>query len=163
MSEIVTCECAARVRLPAETGDRQFRCPVCKAGIALTVGAGVLESTPLSADHGGATCPICQSRIAPAEAAVAPSRGRILSERDEKEALVRRLLQEDAVRDRLARLGVEKDEIEKRLDRMTEEELDNLAEKLDTVAVGRSAAGVAVAILVIVALVLLIVWLVERV
>ncbi len=100
---------------------------------------------------------------APAEAAVAPSRGRILSERDEKEALVRRLLQEDAVRERLARLGVEKEEIEKRLDRMTEEELEDLAEKLDTVAVGRSAAGVAVAILVIVALVLLIVWLVERV
>jgi len=31
MSEIITCECGAKVRLPAERSDRAFRCPKCKS------------------------------------------------------------------------------------------------------------------------------------
>src|SRR5258708_24567426 len=40
---ITTCECGAKVRLPEASESRAFRCPVCKAGIALSVDARVLS------------------------------------------------------------------------------------------------------------------------
>ncbi len=61
---IATCGCGAKVRLPAQTQNRAFRCPVCKAGIALTVDARVLSSSQLRPGDPGATCPLCQSPIA---------------------------------------------------------------------------------------------------
>jgi hypothetical protein len=64
MPNIVTCPCGANVRLPEGQADRKFRCPICKNGIALTVGATVLSSSRLGAGDAGATCPICQSSIA---------------------------------------------------------------------------------------------------
>jgi len=70
VSRIVTCECGAKVRLPEKTRERSFRCPKCKAGIALTVDARVLESRRLGPGDAGATCPICQSAIAEGEAVV---------------------------------------------------------------------------------------------
>jgi hypothetical protein len=100
---------------------------------------------------------------APARAAVAPSRGRLLTERDHRVERVRRLLYQERVRERLESLGMDRDEIDSRLDEMDDVELDLLADRLDSLAVGRSAVGVVVAVLVIVALVLLIVWLVDRV
>ncbi len=63
MSTISTCHCGAKVRLPEDSGNRVFRCPVCKAGIALTVDARVLFSTRLEPGAPGATCPLCQSTI----------------------------------------------------------------------------------------------------
>jgi len=63
MSTIATCGCGARVRLPNESQNRAFRCPVCKAGIALTVDARVLSSSQARAGDPGATCPLCQSAI----------------------------------------------------------------------------------------------------
>ena len=64
MPRIVTCQCGADVRLPEDEANRKFRCPICKNGIALTVGATVLSSSRLGAGDTGATCPICQSSIA---------------------------------------------------------------------------------------------------
>lgn len=69
MSEITTCECGARVRLPAEAANRSFRCPVCKSGIALSIDALVLSSKRLQAGE-SATCPLCQSPIGGNEPAV---------------------------------------------------------------------------------------------
>ena len=62
-STILTCGCGAKVRLPAQTQNRAFRCPVCKAGIALSIDARVLTAAPLRAADSGATCPLCQSAI----------------------------------------------------------------------------------------------------
>jgi hypothetical protein len=64
MENIITCQCGANVRLPDGDVNRKFRCPICKNGIALTVGATVLSSCRLGAGDAGATCPICQSSIA---------------------------------------------------------------------------------------------------
>lgn len=63
MSDITTCQCGAKVRLPADAGHRAFRCPVCKAGIALTVDTRVLSSVSLGAGE-AAVCPLCQTPIA---------------------------------------------------------------------------------------------------
>jgi Prokaryotic RING finger family 1 len=70
MSNIVTCPCGAKVRLPEQTANRAFRCPQCKNGIALTLDAQVLASMPLRPGDAGASCPICQSPIAAEEPAV---------------------------------------------------------------------------------------------
>jgi uncharacterized membrane protein len=71
MSEVITCPCGARVRLPEKTANRAFRCPQCKNGIALTLDAQVLASLPLKPGDSGASCPICQSAIAAEEPVVA--------------------------------------------------------------------------------------------
>jgi hypothetical protein len=63
MSTIATCSCGAKVRLPAQAQNRAFRCPVCKAGIALTADARMLPAAPSRAVETGATCPLCQSGI----------------------------------------------------------------------------------------------------
>jgi hypothetical protein len=70
MTKIITCQCGANVRLPEGAGDRKFRCPNCKMGIAISVDATVLSSWRLGPGDAGATCPICQSPIAAAELAV---------------------------------------------------------------------------------------------
>lgn len=67
MPTIIACECGAKVRLPASSRNRSFRCPKCRSGIALSVDAKVLSSSPLGPGHAGATCPICQGRIAGGE------------------------------------------------------------------------------------------------
>ena len=64
MSNIVSCDCGVKVRLPSESGNRSFRCPKCKTGIALTVDVKVLSTSVLQAGDPDATCPICQSGIA---------------------------------------------------------------------------------------------------
>ena len=68
--KIISCECGAQVRLPADAASRTLRCPKCKGGIALTVDARVLASTQLSAGDPGAICPICQTGIGEEEFAV---------------------------------------------------------------------------------------------
>ena len=70
MSELITCPCGAKIRLPEQTANRAFRCPQCKNGIALTVDAQVLASMPLRPGDSGSSCPICQSPIAAEEAVV---------------------------------------------------------------------------------------------
>ena len=70
MSRVITCECGARVRLPAQSEKRTFRCPKCKTAIALTVDAKVLSSAPLEPGRGDVTCPVCRSPIGPDEMVV---------------------------------------------------------------------------------------------
>ena len=62
MSNIITCPCGAKVRLPRDMKHRSLRCPQCKTGIALSLDAEVLSSTQFVG--GSATsCPICQSSV----------------------------------------------------------------------------------------------------
>ena len=68
--KIITCDCGARVRLPTGAGERTFRGPKCKSGIALPVDARVLTSTQLKPGEPGAICPICQTSIGENEFAV---------------------------------------------------------------------------------------------
>ncbi len=100
---------------------------------------------------------------ASARAAVAPSRGRVETLRDKNLRRVHRLLQEEQVRRQLARIGMEREEIEKRLEKMEDAEIEVLADRLDGMAAGRGAVGVVIGVLVVVALVLLIIWMAERV
>lgn len=69
-SSIITCDCGTAVRLPEDRANRQFRCPKCKSGIALTVDARVLKSRTLQGSEQGAACAICQTAIAGDEAYV---------------------------------------------------------------------------------------------
>jgi hypothetical protein len=66
MSRIITCQCGANIRLPEVAGDRKFRCPNCKVGIAVSTDSTVLSASRLAPGI-GATCPICQSLIAGTE------------------------------------------------------------------------------------------------
>lgn len=62
--KIIACDCGAQVRLPADAGQRVFRCPACKTALALTLDAKVLSTRQLAAGEPGATCPICQTAVA---------------------------------------------------------------------------------------------------
>ncbi len=64
---IIDCGCGAKVRLPAESAHRAFRCPACKTTLALTLDATVLSSRQLAPGEPGATCPICQTAVAAEE------------------------------------------------------------------------------------------------
>lgn len=73
MSAVVSCECGAQVRLPEGVGGVAVRCPRCKAPLGLPAqtvpaSAAPIVATPLStAQAEGATCPICQTAVAPGE------------------------------------------------------------------------------------------------
>ena len=65
---VIECDCGAQVRLPAESASRQFRCPKCETGVALThdvqaLSAVRLKSIELPSDQAGPLCPICQTEI----------------------------------------------------------------------------------------------------
>lgn len=68
MSTVVSCTCGARIKLPEVRSSQALRCPRCKA--ELTVGGDRRIVTSALADplSRGATCPICQTTIAPDEA-----------------------------------------------------------------------------------------------
>jgi hypothetical protein len=68
-STIITCNCGAKVRLPAEPTGRALRCPKCKTALAMTADSVVLRATPLEGKQ-GIVCPICQSTVAEGEACV---------------------------------------------------------------------------------------------
>ncbi len=68
-SNIITCDCGAKIRLPSDHTNRSFRCPKCKTGLALTVNSSVLSLTPISSGH-EALCPICQTDLTPDEPCV---------------------------------------------------------------------------------------------
>jgi len=59
---IVVCQCGAKVRLPEGKANRSLRCPMCKAGLAISADSVVLNSVQLSAGQ-EAICPICQTGI----------------------------------------------------------------------------------------------------
>lgn len=63
MSNVVTCECGASVRVPENRENKSFRCPRCRKGLILSVNARVLSSQQLKPGEDGAVCPICQTEI----------------------------------------------------------------------------------------------------
>jgi len=67
---VVTCECGAAVRLPAQRESRAFRCPRCKVGMPLTADAQVLKSTPIPAAGAPVVCTICHTQVEPQEVCV---------------------------------------------------------------------------------------------
>jgi hypothetical protein len=66
MSEIVTCQCGAKIRLPEGHVGRAFRCPRCKEEVLATADARAIATTTI---EGGvsASCPICQTTIGEGE------------------------------------------------------------------------------------------------
>ncbi len=62
-SQILACECGARVRLPPDHTSRSLKCPKCHQPILLTVSATPITSTRLKPGKDGAMCPICQTQI----------------------------------------------------------------------------------------------------
>ncbi len=74
MSAVVSCECGARVRMPEGAVGVAVRCPRCKSPLGVSAPAvsapssSPIVATPLStAESEGATCPICQTAVAPGE------------------------------------------------------------------------------------------------
>lgn len=66
-STIITCKCGAKVRLRTEAADREFRCPKCKAALAIPAPrtapaeeAFSVSSRPLAVGE-SVICPICQT------------------------------------------------------------------------------------------------------
>jgi hypothetical protein len=64
MPKIITCTCGTKVGVPDNSVNRNFRCPVCKAGIALTHNAEKLDVSVSNIASTGAICPVCQSGVA---------------------------------------------------------------------------------------------------
>lgn len=64
---IVNCDCGVAVRVPPERLGKQFACPQCQRGIALTVDGVRLPIQQLAAGETGTLCQICQTRIQPGE------------------------------------------------------------------------------------------------
>ena len=83
MPTVVSCTCGARIRLPESHSGQAVRCPRCKSVLAAPSPMPV--ATPASVAPGpepivtsaladprsqGATCPICQTAVAPEEAVI---------------------------------------------------------------------------------------------
>lgn len=67
MTPVGTCECGARIRLPASVPAGGLRCPQCKRDIT-----PLLQPTKAAATaSAGMTCPICHAAIAAGEAVTA--------------------------------------------------------------------------------------------
>lgn len=74
MATVVNCQCGARLRLPEDAAGKSFRCPRCKAMIAVPpVEARILAASAPRAGTPGATCPICQSGLVADDAVIACS------------------------------------------------------------------------------------------
>lgn len=69
-SNVISCNCGAKVRLPEQQASRSFRCPKCKTPLAITTGATALSLTSIPPGQ-QIVCPICQTDITPGEASVA--------------------------------------------------------------------------------------------
>ncbi len=62
-SLVVTCDCGVAVRVPPERLGRQFACPQCQRGIALTVDGLRLPVKTLASGETGTLCQICQTKV----------------------------------------------------------------------------------------------------
>lgn len=67
MSDIITCDCGAQVRLPRDKTSRSFRCPACKLAVPLSAEARPLATVRLGEAARGVLCPTCQSDVTGAE------------------------------------------------------------------------------------------------
>lgn len=102
--------------------------------------------------------------LAPAASAnPAPSREREETAREQNMRRIHTLLDNPVARERLATMGIDRQDLEKRLDQLSDKDLQELSDRLDSATSGGGALGFLVAVLVIAALVLLIIFLAERV
>ena len=93
----------------------------------------------------------------------APSRARAETPREESVRRIHELLDDQRVRDRLQQAGLDRQEIEKRLDRLSDEQVRQLAEQMDSLGVGADGLGIIIFLLVVAVLVLLIIFIAEQV
>jgi len=92
----------------------------------------------------------------------APSRERAESAREQSLRRIHSLLDSQAARERLEKMGLDRQELESKLDRLDDQQLQELSEKLDALGVGGDGLGLVIALLTIAVLVLLIIYLAER-
>ncbi|MCO6044120.1 hypothetical protein NG895_09390 [Aeoliella sp. ICT_H6.2] len=65
---IVSCQCGAKMRVPAQAVGRAIRCPKCKSRIDVPDPATAVPIATQAIDLSDASeCPICQTKIAPGE------------------------------------------------------------------------------------------------
>jgi Prokaryotic RING finger family 1 len=70
MSTVVSCSCGARIKLPEGRSSQAFRCPRCKAELSAPGESQIVTSALADPLGQGATCPICQTSVAPGEATI---------------------------------------------------------------------------------------------
>lgn len=88
-----------------------------------------------------------------AQAAMVSTDGMVASEqRADNERKVMRLMDRDAAAKVLAKNGVTPDDVQQRLDRLSDQELNQLAEKADEMPAGGGIVGVILAIILILVL-----------
>jgi hypothetical protein len=92
----------------------------------------------------------------------APSRDREESSREQTLRRIHNLLDHQVARDRLAKMGIDRADLEKRMEKLDDQELEELSRRLDSIGVGADGLSMIIALLVIAALVLLIIYLAER-
>lgn len=112
--------------------------------------------TPVSLIHSTAQAAMTDSQmIAPGENAS--------TLRDINEKKVKRALENKIVAEKLMNHGLTAEEVSEKIDQMSDDQVHQIASLSDKIPAGGDTAGVIIAILVIVALVLLIVFLWKRV
>ena len=88
---------------------------------------------------------------------IASQTDEMVFDRQSDVSTIQRILESKAVSEKLASLGLTKDEIDKRIDRLTDTELHQFANQLDSIyAGGDSGVGIIITLLIIVVLVLVI-------
>jgi hypothetical protein len=97
-------------------------------------------------------------------AGFSPSEGIGLSQIDRSSDLkkVQQFLEMKMVRERFKELGFTPEEIQARLSEVDDQQIHQLALKLDDLKVGGDGAGVVVAVLVIILLIIVLVWLLQH-
>jgi hypothetical protein len=84
------------------------------------------------------------------------------AERSSDLKTVQKFLEMKLVRERLKELGFTQEEIQLRLDQLSDQQLHQVALKVDELQVGGDALGVVVALLVIAILVVILIWLLQH-
>ncbi|OGR85006.1 MAG: hypothetical protein A2901_06070 [Elusimicrobia bacterium RIFCSPLOWO2_01_FULL_54_10] len=103
-----------------------------------------------------------RAMIVPAQmASQAPEAG---VNRQEDLAKIQKILENKMIRQRLSQMGLTEKEVEDRLSKLSDQDVHQLASKMDSIMpAGDSAGGVIIGILVITILVLLVIYLIKRV
>ncbi len=100
--------------------------------------------------------------IAPrVDASLAPSAALNLAQTDRSSdlAILQKALEQKMVKERLANLGYTSDEVRARLDQLSDQQLHNVAQHLDSLKAGGDGLGIIIGILIIAILVVLLIQL----
>lgn len=85
-----------------------------------------------------------------------------ITDRDIDEIKVKRVLEHKLVSERLKSSGLSKEQVVQRMDNMSDQEIHKLASMSDKIPAGGNAAGPLIGALVLVVVVLLVIYLVQR-